>query len=387
MTPRIGPIFGVYLQLQPFWLPAYVLLSIGIVAVGVPGAPALSSTIGIVLAIVAALMLIVSYAAHEMTHAIVGRRLGLDIDEVGLFGFVDRNRPSPEPTSGRAEAWIAVSGVLVSALLAAVAFGLWSTLPVAADEGSSLLRGITWWAAVGNLALAVVNSALSYPYDGGRFVRGVLWASIGDKLQATRIASRIGRYFAMGLLVAGAIWALLTGELFYTLWLFAAGLFLLKSSRRQYRRLEIGQAVEGLKVSDVMDDNVAVVGPNLTLDTLFGQHERDDDVLTYPVTNGGVLVGSIEVGQIERVPRAQWARTRVGEVMTTLERLQTLTGGQSVMDALARFDGSTTDAIAVVDDDHGDRLVGLLTRDRLIEKLRPRVRRLSDQERALESPR
>jgi CBS domain-containing protein len=175
---------------------------------------------------------------------------------------------------------------------------------------------------------------------------------------------------------------MVTGNFLDPLWLFVFGLFLLQSSRRQVSRLEIRQAVEGMTVGDVMDENFSVVGPNLTLDTLFDQHERTGEVETYPVMSDGVLLGSIDVGQIERVPRAQWARTRVTDVMTTLERLQTMTRKQSVMDALLRFDGTTVDAIPVVDDE-GGKIIGLVTRDGLIDKLRPRVRRMADEDGAV----
>jgi len=156
-----------------------------------------------------------------------------------------------------------------------------------------------------------------------------------------------------------------------------AGVFLLQSSRRQLRRLEIGRAVEGLTVGDVMDEHMDVVRPNLTIDTLYGQYERDADTYTYPVTADGVLLGAIDVAQIERVPRAEWPRTRVSDVMTDLERLPTMTRDESVMDALLRFDASAVDAIPVVDEPDGKRLIGLLTRDRLVERLQPRVRRAS----------
>ena len=94
-----------------------------------------------------------------------------------------------------------------------------------------------------------------------------------------------------------------------------------------------------------------------------------------------MLLGAIDVAQIERVPRAEWPRTRVSDVMTDLERLPTMTRGESVMDALMRFDLSAADAITVVDENDSKRLIGLLTRDRLVERLQPRVRRVSGSKR------
>jgi Zn-dependent protease/CBS domain-containing protein len=370
-------ILGVRLRLEPFWLPAYGLLALGIFVIGLPGSPPLTPVFGTVLGLVAALILIVSYGLHELTHGIAARALGEPISEVSLFGLADHTKVPPEPPSGRAEVIFALSGVIVSYALGGL-FGLaYAAAPAGTDEATLLVRGVLWWAAIGNLALAVINSVPAYPYDGSRVVRGLIWALTNDKLRATRIASRVGRTFAIALLVIAAFWAFVTGDFFLPLWLIVAGVFLLQSSRRQLRRLEIGRAVEGLTVGDVMDEHMDVVGPNLTIDTLYGQYERDGDTSTYPVTADGVLLGAIDVGQIERVPRAEWPRTRVSDVMTDLERLPTMTRGQGVMDALLRFDVAAVDAIPVVDEPDGKRLIGLLTRERLVERLQPRVRRTS----------
>jgi Zn-dependent protease/CBS domain-containing protein len=375
-------IFGVRLRLQPFWLPAYGLLALGIFVIGVPGSPPFTPVFGTVLGLIAALILIASYALHELTHGIAAHALGEPISEVSMFGLADRTQAPTDPPSGRAEVIFALSGVVVSYAVGGLFALAYATAPAGSDEATLLVRGVLWWAAIGNLALAVINSVPAYPYDGSRVVRGLIWALTNDKLRATRIASRVGRTFAIALLGIAAFWAFVTGDFFLPLWLIVAGVFLLQSSRRQLRRLEIGRAVEGLTVGDVMDEHMDVVGPNLTIDTLYGQYERDGDTSTYPVTVDGVLLGAIDVGQIERVPRTEWPRTRVGDVMTDLERLPTMTRGQSVMDALLRFDASAADAIPVVDEPDGKRLIGLLTRERLVERLQPRVRRTSGTKRA-----
>jgi CBS domain-containing protein len=377
MSVRLPAILGVRLRLAPFTLPAYLLLVVGIFAIGVPGDPPLSMAPALVLSVIAALSLAASYGVHELTHGVVGRRLGLPIVEVDLFGLASRASLPPEPPNGRVEALMAVSGVVASVAAASLLVLAWTALPVAADEGTLFARGLLWWAAVGNIALSLLNAAPAYPYDGGRVVRGLIWSRTGDKLRATRTAARVGRAFAIALMAGGAIWALVTGDLFDPIWLFVAGLFLLQSSRRQVRHLEVNQAVAGLTVADVMDDHFSVVRPNLTLDTLYDQHEREGDVFSYPVTAADELVGNLDISQIERLPRARWPQTRVSDVMTPRAKLPTMTRGQSVMEVLLRFDASAIDAIPVLDDD--GKLVGLLTRDRLIEKLQPRVRRLAEQ--------
>ncbi len=40
-----------------------------------------------------------------------------------------------------------------------------------------------------------------------------------------------------------------------------------------------------------MEEHPDVVGPNLTIDTLYAQFERDSDIISYPVIVNGELVG------------------------------------------------------------------------------------------------
>lgn len=381
---RLGPILGVRVRIQPIWLAAFALLVVAIQSLGVPGEPTLSPGYGWLLGFAAAAVLVVSVVAHELSHAIVARRLGLPIDEVGLFMFGDRTQAEDEAASGAGEVLISASGLILSLVAGAILIGLWWLLPPATDEPGAFVRGLVWWTAVGNLALGTLNLLPAHPLDGGRLARGVLWYFMRDKARATIVATRVARAFAWTMIGAGGIWTLLASDLFYGLWLMVGGAFLMQSSRFYYRRMEIRRVVAGLTVQDVMDERVAVVGPNLTLDTLFNQYERSSDVETFPVTADGVLLGSIDVRQIRRIPRGQWARTRVTDVMTELARLQTMTGRESVMDALLRFDQSRLNAIPIVDDE-GNHLVGILTRERLLEKLRPRVRRMAEQDQAMES--
>jgi Zn-dependent protease len=379
---RIGPILGVRVRIQPVWLLATALLVVAIQSVGVPDSPQLSPGIGWLLGILAGLILVVSVIAHELAHAIMARRLGVTIEEVGLFMTGDRTQADQEALDGRGEVLISASGLMLSLVVGGMLVLAWYLVPPALDEPSILLRGLLWWGAVGNLVLGAMNLVPVHPFDGGRLARGALWWFTRDKSKATVMATRFARAFAWALVFAGLTWAFFTGDLFYGLWMVVGGVFLMQSSRFYFRRMEISRVVAGLTVGEVMDERFAVVGPNLTLDTLFAQYERSRDVETYPVTNEGTLLGSIDMDQIQRVPRAQWARTRVTDVMTAFEQLQTMTGRESVMDALLRFDRSRLDAIPVVDEKDRKQLVGILTRARLLEKLRPRVRRMAEQDQA-----
>ena len=78
-------------------------------------------------------------------------------------------------------------------------------------------------------------------------------------------------------------------------WLAFIGWFLNQAAEASYRRVAIEKLIEGIRVGDVMDRDVPVVSPNLTLDTLVDQHLLSGQASLYPVTmDGDMLMGTVE---------------------------------------------------------------------------------------------
>jgi len=225
-----------------------------------------------------------------------------------------------------------------------------------------------------NVLLAGFNLIPGFPMDGGRLLRAIIWARTHDFLRATRLATLVGRAFAYLLIAAGVIIAIRGGDgIVFGVWTALIGWFLHQASEQSYRRVELAHIVEGVAVSDVMDREYSVVSPNLTLDTFVDQHLLGSSGTSlYPVMVDGALVGTIELRQIRRIPRAKWLTTRVSDVMSRWEALWTLTEPQPAMDAVGHFQESDAQGIAVVDSQDGQRLAGVVTRDGLVRALRLR---------------
>ncbi len=381
----IGPIHGVRVMVHPSWLLVLAVIVLALPSTAVPGQPPLPGPLGVLMAAAVAGGFFMSVLAHELAHALVARRIGLPVDEIGLFVFGGQTQREHHPPTARAELLIAAAGPLLSVVLGSAILALYSVLPPASDV-TNVLRAICWWIGAGNLLLGVLNLVPSYPLDGGRLVRAVAWLVTDDARRGLDLATTAGRAFGYALVAVG-LYLAVVGDLISGIWLLVLGILLNQAARFHQRRIEVGHIVEGLTVADLMERDVAVVGPNLTLDTLYEQHQRVGTAELYPVTAHGALVGSINIQQILRVPRTSWPRTRVTDVMTEAEQLQPVTGRTSALDALHRFDRSRTPAIPVVDEGDHNRLVGLLTRDRLLEKLRAHARRVGDEERAADERR
>lgn len=375
MAWRIGPLLGVRLVVSLSWLVVFVLIIVALEALQVFPAeiPAVVRWLG---AALVGLSFFASVAVHELAHAFVARRAGVPVSEVGLAIIGTQGQLERRAATPRAEAAIAIAGPLVSLAIGGLLMGLWAA--VGRDPASALLvvGEVAWLLGMSNVLLGAVNLLPGFPFDGGRLLRAVLWARTQDFMRGSRLASLAGRALAYAVIALGLAWAA-TGEVLNGAWLALLGWFINQAARMHFRRLEVNQLVEGLSVGDVMDREYPVIGPNLTLDTLLEQQALEGTVSVYPVTDDGRLVGALDIERARRHPRGRWTSLRVGEVMTLADRLPPLTTLSSVMDALLFFDRTRARALPVTDGTAARRLVGMLTREGLIDVLRARSRAAS----------
>lgn len=365
---RIGSIAGVKVTVHPSWILVFLLAVVWLGSVG----PSIGGLVGAtrwIVAPVVALAFFASVLVHELAHAFVARRLGVNVQEVMLFIFGGAARLEQEaPTPGK-EALITLAGPAVSALLGGALIALGTLAGGIPNDTATVFAVIAIWLGAINLFLAIFNLVPGFPMDGGRLLRAALWARQGDFRTATRSAARLGRYFSYVLLAIGAFLAL-TGEVVVGVWILVISWFLQRAADSSYRHAELAQLVEGVSVRDVMEREVAVVNPNLALDTFAQQYLASGERGLFPVSSAGELVGTIDLNQVRRVPRGSWPTTRVREVMSGLDAMFSLTEPQPVMDAVGRFQTTDAQAIPVVDPQDRGRLLGMVTRDGLVRALR-----------------
>jgi Zn-dependent protease len=378
MTGRGGiklfTVRGIKVMVHPSWFVIFALVVATLASVG--GADTggnLDVVARWVVAFAVASLFFGSVLVHELAHAFVARRNGVTVSQVSLFIFGGVASLDKEAPTARAEGLIAVAGPVASGIVGLLFFVI-ST--VARQLPGTVPDVIFWtcqWLALSNVLLAVFNLIPGFPMDGGRILRAVIWGITNDFMRATRIASVLGRVIGQLVIAGGVLWSL-QGDLTDGLWLVLIGWFLSRSASMSYKQAALERLVEGINVGDVMDANVPVVNPSLTLDTLADQHLMSGKAGFYAVTNGDQLIGTIDVDQIRHVPRAQWTTTRVGDVMRQGEAIVTLTEPQPIMDAVSRFEQSAAAAFPVVAVDDARRLLGMITREALLTALQKRAR-------------
>lgn len=365
-------LLGFRMKIHPSWLFAIGLIVIWLISAGGPplakGAP---EAVRWLAALVAAALFFMSVVVHELAHAIAARSQGIPVTEVTLHVFGGTAALEKDPPSAGAEAVSAIAGPVASAIVGGILLVLGLVLSSTGPGALQVVAELGLGLGTVNLLLALINLVPAFPMDGGRVLRAAAWAVTSDPARATRIATGIGRAASL-MVIGGGIVTAAAYDLVLGLWVAIIGYFLFSAARASRRRAELSRMVSGVSVRDVMDPEAASIGPNLTLDTFVDQSLMGDGSGFFPVTVNDELVGSIDLRQVRRVRRSLWPQTRVADVMSRLEALWTLTEPQPALDAINWFSRSNTPAIVVVAEDDPRRLVGLVTRDRLMSVLRHR---------------
>ena len=219
--------------------------------------------------VVTVLLFFVSLILHELGHALVARREGIEIRRINLFmfgGFAEMSRDARTPGE---EFRIAAAGPFVTFCFALLCLGL--DLAIVGPhrlEDAALLRATVKvtpvllslsWLLLMNVAILVFNLVPAFPLDGGRIARALIWRLRGDKASGTRAAAQLGRAFAFLLGAAGLALIVSTRDTFTGLWLIAVAFLLGQSARGAIVQTALNQRIEGVRVADIMDSQPVAI--------------------------------------------------------------------------------------------------------------------------------
>jgi Zn-dependent protease len=220
-----------------------------------------SVTEAYVVAVAAVFLFFVSLVLHELGHALVARREGIEISGIDLWLFGGVAKMARDTTSPGAEFKIAVAGPLVTLVVVAVCVGLsllvqsgsaFDVARLAGDAEASPTLALLGMLASINAMLLVFNLIPAFPLDGGRIARAIVWRVTGDRNRATRVAGRIGEGFAY-LLIGIGIFLAARGSLFNGLWLAIIGWFIAQAARAAVASTAFTERIDGITVADIMD--------------------------------------------------------------------------------------------------------------------------------------
>jgi Zn-dependent protease/predicted transcriptional regulator len=379
---RLGRPFGVELAADWSVLVIMLLVMMNLGAGWLPRLhPDWAPLVTWLTALCAAVTFLASIALHELAHALVARMQGIPVRRITLFLFGGVTEMERDAASPRAEFLVAAVGPLTSLVIGGAMLALaslWTgptfaeaaasddpTAVLTAMQGLGPLPTLLLWLGPINVMLAVFNLVPGFPLDGGRVLRALLWATTKDLTKATRWAARAGQVFAL-VLVGWGLLTMFTGTLVSGLWLVLIGWFLNGSARSSYEHLLVRQALRDVPVRRVMRRHWTAVEPDVTLDRFVHDYVMQIDQQAFPVARDGQLHGVVRLGDVRRVPEAEWTQTTVAHVMTPLDQLHPLSADADAEQALEELARREVEPLPVLDH---DQLVGLVSRSDLMRWL------------------
>jgi Zn-dependent protease/CBS domain-containing protein len=314
----VAHIFGIPVRFDYRWFVVFILsvwliatnLARGGMWVGQVKLLPVSVAAAWILAVVTTVGLFLSVLGHELSHALMGRAEGIEIEEIVLHPFGGLARLRNEPESPRAEFRIAIAGPAASFLFAAVSFLL--MLPTMLS-GYVTAGGVLLLLGAGNLLLAIFNLFPGYPLDGGRVLRAILWRRTGDIKEATRLAGICGMLIAAILIIFGVYMAIAPTfrSYFMGFWSVLVGIFLFDAAYsvvkhvRGHVRYIVGEAMSApFSIEpDLLISNL--------IDSVLPLHRQ----VAFPVAQNHMLHGMLSLEDLKTLPRERWHMTHARDVM------------------------------------------------------------------------
>lgn len=376
---KLARVFGVRIGVEPSWF--FVLfLVIYFLADSFRGE--FSGGTAFALAVVSALLFFGSVLLHELGHAVVAMRNGIEITGIDLWLFGGVAKLGRDSRSAGEEFRIAVAGPVVTLVIALAAFGLPALIsgPSAAFNSATLdsrrneLEAVLGVVATVNASLLVFNLIPAFPLDGGRIARAIAWKITGDGAKATRFAARTGRLLSWVMIGAGVYIWLGLGDAVSGIWLGFVGLFLGQAAKGAQQQSELTSRIDGLRVADVMDDEPVAIPAELPLDRAEEEFFLRYRYPWFPVIDAeGRYVGLVTQAGVEGLPDALRADRTVESVMAAdgdAAESRLRVGTDEPLESLLSLEGLTRlGAIMAVDGD--GRLRGIVTADEVRRALSP----------------
>jgi Zn-dependent protease/CBS domain-containing protein len=299
---------------------------------------------------------------HELAHALVARRFGVQTKDITLLPIGGVARLERMPDTPRHELLVTLAGPLSNVVLAAVLFGILkaSHHDVLADVGAPGHAPFLAQLFFINVSLAVFNLVPAFPMDGGRAVRALLSMRM-DAASATRAAAVLGRSIAVFFGITGLMLSAPMLVLIAVFVWFAAG--------AEAASADVKVALTGLPIRAAMITEFRSLSPYDSLSTaverLLAGSQHD-----FPVVDGHLLVGVLTRKDLLRslAHPPLGPATRVGQIMT--RELASADPSDTLENALERLEESGCPMLPVV---RGGFVIGLLTSENIGELLMVRA--------------
>jgi Zn-dependent protease len=272
-TIQLARIFGIRIGVGVSWflvLFVYIFLFTQLSGEVLGGS---SKTTTYLVAVASVLSFFVSLVLHELGHAIVARRNGLNVLGIELWALGGMTRTTGAPQGPGAQFRVAAAGpavtlaVIVVCAAVGVAFPAHDHFLQVYESGPAHTTPVAVWLSLVlalNVLVLAINLIPAFPLDGSQIAQAIFWKLTGDRNGAARTTGRIGQGCAV-LLGLGSLFLFTNGYLFDGVFVLLFAFFLYQGGGAAVLQGAVGQRIQRLTVSDIMDREPAVIPGDLRL--------------------------------------------------------------------------------------------------------------------------
>lgn len=328
------------------------------------------TTSGFLLAVSAALLFFVSLTLHELGHALVARREGIQVVGIDLWFFGGLAKMSRDTNTPGEEFRVAAAGPAVTLIIVIVCSGLIAILgypdeaakvmSFSTDEDAPAAVALLGYLAAVNAFLLAFNLLPAFPLDGGRLARALVWRITNDRTKATRAAGYAGQGLAYVMIGLGLAMAVVWNDPFGGLWLAVLGWFLAGAARSAVVSTAFTERIDGITVGDIMDrEPVTIPGDTPAL------RAQDEWFLRYRwawfpvVDHAGTFLGLLRAERVDGAVTAGQPMLPVGDLLDDDAALWRVGAEEPLESLLGRPELRQLGALMAVDTE--GRLRGVVT--------------------------
>ncbi len=278
-------------------------------------------------------LLFISVLLHELAHSFVAIGEGLKVKDITLFFLGGMANLEKECTTSKGSMKIAISGPIVSLILAFFMISLSNNL-----SGSSLILS-NLFKQVGslNLFIGLFNLLPIIPLDGGVILKSLIWYFTGSKKAGMKIAIASARFISFLAIFFGFI-ILIRGRLYLAFCFLIIGLFIFSSSKSQSQIIQIQKILSELYVNQVCSRSYRVLEDDLPIKVLSKYNslnkENGSNEEWILLCREGRWVGYVTKKILKNISVQNWDKKFLYDFSSPIDELPSISEKESLWKAI-----------------------------------------------------
>ena len=282
-------------------------------------------------------LLFLSVLLHELAHSFVAIGEGLKVRDITLFFLGGMANLEKECPTSKGSLKIAISGPVVSLLLAFLMILLSNNL----SESNFILSNLFKQVGSLNLLIGVFNLLPIMPLDGGVILKSLIWYFTGSKRAGIKGAIRSARLISFIAVFVG-IFSLLRGNLYISICFSIIGLFVFSSSKSQSQIIQIQNILSELYVNQVCSRSFRVLEDDLPVKVLSKYNSLNKDNIFNEewilLCREGRWVGYVNEKILKNISVQNWDKKFLYEFLLPINELPSISEKESLWKAIIKIE-------------------------------------------------